>query len=106
LRPDSAVLARTYADDFLNVTRDGDLRGKADRLHSLLSGEPRYERILDDDVRVRVFGDAALVTGRSLVRVRARGEIHEGPVRFARVFVRREGEWQLVMQQLTRFPSS
>ncbi len=101
LQPDSAAAVLAYADDFLNITANGDVRSKSERLKTLLSREPAYERIQDSDLRVRAFADAALVSGRSLVRVRLRGAVREGAVRFARVFVRRDGEWRLVFQQLT-----
>jgi hypothetical protein len=101
LHPDSAKAARIYSGDFLNVTQGGDVRGKDERLSTLLSSEPRYERIVDSDVRIRAVGDAALVTGRSLVRVQSHGETRQGSVRFLRLFVHRGGAWAIVAQQVT-----
>lgn len=104
LAPDSIALTRVYGEDFLNITQGAEVRGRAERMRTLLSSEPRYEHIDTDDVRAHVVGDAALVTGRSLVRVRARGAVRQGPIRFARIFVRRGDAWELVFQQLTRVP--
>jgi ketosteroid isomerase-like protein len=53
-----------------------------------------------DDVAVRVFGDAAVVTGRTVARGNSPGA---APVelRFTDVFVRQDGRWLAVASQGT-----
>jgi ketosteroid isomerase-like protein len=54
-----------------------------------------------DDVRIRLFGDTAVVTGRSRIAV---GGATPGEValRFTDVFIRRAGKWQVVASHATR----
>jgi ketosteroid isomerase-like protein len=77
---------------------------RADRMlawRSAPPGELRFEAMAFDDVRVRACGDAAVVTGRAVVR----GQSPQGPIagafRYTRVHVRRDGAWQLVAFQGT-----
>ena len=57
-----------------------------------------------DDISVRVFGDAAVVTGRSRV---ATGGASPGQItlRFTDVFIRRDGRWRVVASHATRMGS-
>jgi ketosteroid isomerase-like protein len=61
----------------------------------------RYEH---DDVRVRVYGETAVATGRIRMQGSFRGHACNDQSRFIRIFVKREGRWQLVANQLTRIP--
>ena len=54
-----------------------------------------------DEVLVRLFGDTAVVTGRSRVGV-AGATPGEVTLRFTDVFVRRAGSWQVVASHATR----
>jgi ketosteroid isomerase-like protein len=58
-----------------------------------------------DDILVRPFGDAAVVTGRTRVTT---GGVSPGQValRFSDVFIRRAGQWQVVASHATRLGSS
>jgi hypothetical protein len=56
----------------------------------------RITAIEMDDVRVRVFGEAAVVTGRTHGRVAYGNVPYDVTIRFTDVFVRREGRWQAV----------
>jgi len=49
-----------------------------------------------DDVRVRVFGDAAVVTGRTHGAGEVAGTPYDVVIRFTDVFVRRNGRWEAV----------
>jgi hypothetical protein len=94
---DRAVIERVLAPEWCLTGLDGRISTRADVLRDVF--ETRTHRILAvtvDDVRVRVFGDAAVVTGRT----HGRGEFARTPydvvIRFTDTFVRREGRWQAV----------
>jgi ketosteroid isomerase-like protein len=49
-----------------------------------------------EDVRVRVHGDTAVLTGRVTAKGRlGSGRDISGQYRYLRVFVRRDGQWRL-----------
>jgi ketosteroid isomerase-like protein len=72
-------------------------------LRAYAAGALHYEEYHADSVRVRVFGDAAVVTGLIVRRGRSQsgGDV-SGRFRSTRVYVRRGGRWQLVSAQETR----
>jgi ketosteroid isomerase-like protein len=94
---DRVAIERIIAPEWTVTGPDGQVSTRADVLRDVF--ETRTHRIRSltvDDVRVRVFGDAAVVTGRT----RGRGESGNTPydveIRFTDMFVRREGQWQAV----------
>jgi ketosteroid isomerase-like protein len=73
------------------------------QLLALLESSPfTFLSIEDEDVSVRIFGETAVVTGRS-TRKRAgpSGEAVTQSVRFTRVYAERDGRWQVVSAQTT-----
>jgi ketosteroid isomerase-like protein len=72
-------------------------------LGAYASGALRYDEYRTDSVRVRVFGDAAVVTGLIARRGRSQGAGDlSGRCRSTRVYIRRAGRWQLVSAHETR----
>ena len=67
--------------------------------------EIRPEFIRPADLRVAFYGDVAVVTGTDHLKGTYRGRSGEMTLRFTDVLVRRDGRWQLVLQQSTRVPT-
>jgi ketosteroid isomerase-like protein len=63
--------------------------------------QARLETLTSDELSVRVFGDAAVVTGRTIATT---GGANPETVRlrFTDVFIRRGGRWQIVASHATR----
>jgi hypothetical protein len=99
LRSDTATLDRILADEYFVTNQFGQIQTKTQMISALKSGELKFESVVEDDVSVRVYRDAAVVTGRATSK-------HEGrestQVRFTRVYVKRRGHWQAVTYQVTR----
>jgi len=69
---------------------------RAQSLKIVTSGRVKFKRYETSDMKVNIFGDAAVVTGR-LKRVRDKqGKDVEDDWRFTKVYVRRDGKWQVV----------
>lgn len=96
LAGDRATIETIIAHDWSLTGPDGARSGRAMVLAQVF--ETRVHRILQlevDDVEVRVFGEAAVVTGRT----HGVGEFvvpYDVVIRFTDVFVRRDGRWQAV----------
>jgi uncharacterized protein (TIGR02246 family) len=93
---DASALARIYADDFIGIGPTGVVRNKAQVIADFTSHELTYDSIKTDEVRVRVYGDTAVETGRSTMIGRDKGKAVPRDNRFTRVWVLKEGRWQLV----------
>jgi hypothetical protein len=99
LRGDSALIERTTADDFTLTKADGTVATKADLVNALKSGSVKYQTVDESELQVRLYGNTAVVTGRSTANA-ARGVI-TGDLRFTRVYVHHNGVWQVVSSQQT-----
>jgi hypothetical protein len=69
---------------------------RAEALAFARTGRMRFERYESSDVKIRVYGDAAVVTGR-IQRTRVvGGERRADDWRFTKVYARRDGAWRVV----------
>jgi ketosteroid isomerase-like protein len=101
---DMAALAPLLAEDLVYVHGDGKVETKAQLLESLASGRLRYRAIAAPDAAVRVYGEAAVVTGRADVQATAGGRDVAFAARYLAVYVREGGAWRLAAWQTTRLP--
>jgi len=93
---DSIALRRIYADDFLGIGPTGVVRNKAEVIADFTTHALTYQSITTAEVRVRVYGNAAVETGRSTMVGQDRGKDVPRENRFTRVWVMTDGRWQLV----------
>jgi ketosteroid isomerase-like protein len=102
VKGDTATLDKMTAEDYLFTNPLGQVRTKAQILQDLKSGELKFESIETDDVKARVYGNAAVVTGRATTKGKSGGQDVSGQFRFTRVYVKNKGRWQSVAFQQTR----
>ena len=93
---DAVELRRIYADDFLGIGPTGVMRNKAEVVADFTSHALTYQSITTADVRVRLYGNTAVETGRSTMVGQDRGKAVPRDNRFTRVWVMTAGRWQLV----------
>jgi ketosteroid isomerase-like protein len=96
IHADVAALERIYADDFIGVGPSGTVRTKPQVISDFTSGDLRFQSITTDDVRVRVYGNAAVETGLSTMNGQDKGNAVPHDTRFTRVWVKQHGSWRLV----------
>jgi len=93
---DTIALRRIYADDFFGIGPTGVVRNKAEVITDFTSHALTYQSITTAEVRVRVYGNTAVETGRSTMVGQDRGKAVPRENRFTRVWVMMDGRWQLV----------
>ena len=99
LKNDAVVLDQLLADSWMNTNAIGT---KAQLMEILKTSPFNITSIENDDVKVRVYGDTAVVTGRSKSTRAARDNaLVTGQVRFTRVYTKQSGRWQVVAAQST-----
>ncbi len=101
VRGDAAVLERLTSDDYTFVTLRGEMRSKAEIIRDFRSGAAKYQSRTISDLNIRVYGDAAVVTGRAVQKGAENGKDYSGDYWFTRVYVRRNGRWTTVALQTT-----
>ena len=96
IHADAAALERIYADDLIGVGPSGTVRTKPQVIADFTSGDLRFQSITTDDVQVRVYGNAAVETGRSTMNGQDKGKTVPRDTRFTRVWIKQQGRWRLV----------
>ena len=100
-RRDFATLDRIMADEYILTDPLGNVRGKAESLAALETNDVLFASTKSDNVKVRINGDTAVVTGRSTFRGRYKGWSMAGQYQYTDVLVKRSGSWQAVSSHIT-----
>ena len=96
IHADAAALDRIYADDFIGIGPSGAVRTKPQVLADFSSHDLSFQSITTDEVRIRVYGNTAVETGRTTTVGQDKGKVVPRDNRFTRVWIRRQGRWRLV----------
>lgn len=100
-RQDRTALNRIIADDFVGIGPRGTTVSKRDVIPREGTAEGHGLSISGQDIKARVFGDTAIVTGRGVPKTQQ----EERPeMRFTVMFVKRAGSWQMVGAHLSGIP--
>ena len=99
---DLAVLARIFADDYVQYNEAGKPFTKQDVLNNFRAGAIRYPSIVSTGRKIRIFGDTAVVHGSESDEVEANGRRLAVRYVYLDVLRKRDGEWKLVASQLAR----
>ncbi len=96
LRGDADALDQLWADDLIVTVPDMPVMDKNEALALVRAGKMKFRRYQTSDLRTRIYGETALVTGQiSRERDSATNEF-EDDWRFTKVYVRRKGRWRVV----------
>ena len=99
---DAEAIGRYMADDWTIIGPDGSISDKATFLGLVKSGALSHDVMEFDDIKVRVYGDTAVVTSRSVSGGEYQGQSFREVERSSDVFVRQEGQWRCVLTHLSR----
>jgi ketosteroid isomerase-like protein len=104
LTNDLATIDRLLADDYLGISANGTLETKADILAKRRAGVLKFTLMDVSDVKIRVYGNTAVVTSK--VDVEGTNGEHEvgGRFRYTRVYNNRGGQWKIVSFEASRIP--
>jgi hypothetical protein len=98
VRRDGESLGLIMADDFyFAYPFEGD--GKEQFIDDVTSGEVKVEHLNRENVNVRVWGDAAILTGKDSARWFYKGHDYSGHYKVMHVYSLRNAKWQLVSVQ-------
>ena len=102
VKQDAALLGRILASDFTGVDSRGTTDTKESYLASYTDKTSTTTACANSNMKPRVFGDAAVVTGTVTSSGTRKGVAFKGrQVLFTDTFVRRDGRWQCVASQGT-----
>jgi ketosteroid isomerase-like protein len=89
------------------IAPDDTVRGRSDELKNVRAGDPSNPIITFDDLKVRIFGNTAVVSG--IQRRRSRPSRPTRPpqaantsIRFSAVLVKHDDRWRMELLHLNR----
>ena len=101
-KEDAAVLNRLWSDDLVFTSPNGHMTNKTQRLAGQKpSAQSAQLANINDEVKVRVYGNTAVVTVLSTWKGKAGTQEFSDQYQATHVWVKQRGRWQLVAAHVT-----
>lgn len=98
-----ATMERMLATDYLGIDPNGIIKTKAETLYAWKNHLIQMQELELSDLRVRIYGDTAVVTSRAYVVGHGPDGLRNGQYRYTRVYHRESsGRWQIVSFEANR----
>ena len=101
VKGDVSTLEALTSDDYMLINANGQVSDKATTMSNIKTGVIKLTSNEVSDLKVRLYGDTAVVTGKSSAKGTIGGRELKGPVMFTRVYVKKDGKWKSVAFQQT-----
>lgn len=102
VRKDEKAIADNMAEDFRQIDGSGNLETKKSFVAGILDPKLAIDPYTVEDFEVRLYGDTALLSGRTRMTGTYDGKPFTSDYRYIDVYVRRDGVWKIVSVQITR----
>jgi ketosteroid isomerase-like protein len=103
-RGDVAFLEAFLGDGFTLTNGGGEVTSRERTLDEVRRREPRYEVFRNSRMRVRLYGDTALVLGITTVKGSSAGGAFAAELAFTDTLLKRGGHWVIVASHASRAP--
>ena len=104
VRKDEKAIADNMAEDFRQIDGYGNLETKTSFVKGIVDPKLTINPYTVEEFEVRLYGDTALLSGRSRLTGTYEGKAFESNYRYIDIYVRRGGTWKIVSVQITKFP--
>ena len=99
---DAEAIGRYMAEDWTIIGPDGSVSDRASFLALVKSGALTHDVMDAEDIKIRVYGDVAVVNARGVSGGTYRGQAFRVVERVSDVFVRQDRQWRCVLTHLSR----
>ena len=106
LKKDIATIERIVAEDCIFIVPDGRIMTRDQTNEDLKAGVWSPESLTLENIKVRAFGDTAVVTLLQIEKSKTKGKDTSGRYLFTDIFVKRNGSWQVVAEHGSRLEPS
>ena len=103
IKNDAGAIERLVTHEWIIINADGGITDKERFLEVINSGTLTHEMMESDKIRVRVYGESAVVTALTRTKGKFMGQEFSTHERATDFFVRLNGQWRCALTQLTRF---
>lgn len=104
LRKDRAAIEANMAEDFRQIDGAGNVETKTSFVDGLVSDKLEIDPYTIEDFDVRLYGDVALLSGRTRMTGRYEGEPFTSHYRYIDIYARKDAAWKIVSVQISKIP--
>ncbi len=97
---DAGSIQTMLTEDYVVTDPGGQLETRAQFIASLKDGSLAFTDVKYDEMKVSVYGDAAVLTAKLIIKATLSGHDISGEYRFTDVFIRKDGGWKSVAGQV------
>ena len=101
VKGDAATLEKQTSDDYTFINVYSRMSDKSQMVDAFKNGQSKLASDELSDMKVRVYGSTAVITGKADVKGTLGGKDTNGQIMFTRVYVKKGGSWQSVAFQQT-----
>lgn len=101
-RSDAAGIERLVMEDYTLTNSRGKITRRSDDLEEARKADPKYEIFENENMKVRVHGDCAVVLGITRAKGTSGGEPFDARFEFTDTFVRDGAQWRLWAGHVTK----
>ncbi|HLA95637.1 MAG TPA: nuclear transport factor 2 family protein [Pyrinomonadaceae bacterium] len=99
---DTDRLRQNMTEDFTLTSSTGVITSLADEIGDLKSGRAKYTVFKNVDMKPRLYGDTAVVTGKTIVKGVYDKEAFEAEFQFTDTLIWKGGRWWMVSSHASR----
>ena len=104
VKKDAKAVADNMAEDFRMIDGKGEVEDKKAFVDDILDAKLTINPYTVEEFDVRIYGDTALLSGRTHMTGTYDGKAFESNYRYIDIYVRKGGAWKIVSVQITKFP--
>jgi ketosteroid isomerase-like protein len=99
---DLEFLEKHMSEDYVGTFPDGTVLDKKGEIEAVKSGAVKIAEMTPKEMAVRIYGNAAVITGQSHIEAVVGGQAMSSDFRFTDVWIAQDGSWRAVASQVTR----
>jgi ketosteroid isomerase-like protein len=105
LKSDADGIAQGVMEDYTLTNSMGKVTTRADDIAEAKKNDPKYEIFENYDIKVRVHGDTAVVTGKTHTKGVSGEKPFDFQFQFTDTFVKDGGRWRLLAGHVSKLPA-
>jgi ketosteroid isomerase-like protein len=105
VRKDRAAIEANMAQDFRQIDGHGNVETKLSFVDGLMAPELQIDPYAVEEFQVRLYGEVALLSGRTRMTGRYEGKPFQSHYRYIDIYVRGSQGWRIVSVQISKIPN-
>jgi ketosteroid isomerase-like protein len=105
LKGDADAIARGVMEDYTITHTTGKITTRASDIEEAQKKDPKYEVFENHDMKARVHGSTAVVTGQTHTKGISGGKPFDAEFQFTDTFVKDAGRWRLLACHVSKLPA-